>query len=298
MRDYRNADTTVFFYLGGLSLLGVAFLVPETAPFTFIVALFLLTFSSILSGIINPYLKRKIYIQKSEQLKLDVTKLFEKGVAIEENLYLYLRPLALAETIQFKNAFDDHPSESISFEEALSRALDKPNRRYVFCVGDGNENWGVAKIVFENEMWMNRIVPLFKNVSAIISMPGVSDGCLNESRLIRKTPELCERTVFVIPPLSCYTPKKSLAKIDIRKYYQEVITRHASEVGLYFPDPTEDTGMFVVMDFHTGHPRKQLAWQHFIHRHEHKSLFRIEKTEVITPVLTADRIAAAVSLVA
>ena len=133
-----------------------------------------------LAGIIDPFAKRRIYRHKNEQLKLDLADLARDGATIDKDLFFYLRPLKLAETILFKNMFDKDPYALISFEEALSRSVDKPPRRYAFCVGDGEERWGVAQVNFKNEFWIKRSVPLFKNVSAIISMPGATDGCLNE----------------------------------------------------------------------------------------------------------------------
>jgi hypothetical protein len=245
------------------------------------------------------FIKERVYRQKNEQLKLDLVALAKEGGNIGKDLFFYLRPLGLSGTIQFKNLFDNNPNGLISFEEALSRALDKPGRRYAFCVGDGDERWGVAQVVFENKFWIERIVPLFKNASAIISMPGATDGCLNESYLIRTTIELCKRTIFVIPPLICYRPEKLKKEFDIGAYYNQVVRRHAQEVGLYFPDARMDAGVFLVMDPQTGRPVKQLEWQQL----------RVEKSNVYygtvlsqrvetTPVLTAARIAAAVAMVA
>jgi hypothetical protein len=64
------------------------------------------------------------------------------------------------------------------FEEALSRGLDKPGRRSASCAGDRNESWDLAQVNFENESWIERVVPLFKNTSGIISMPAATGGCL------------------------------------------------------------------------------------------------------------------------
>ena len=244
------------------------------------------------------YIKKRVYRHKNEQLKLDLVALAKDGGNIDKDLFLYLRPLKLAGTIQFRNTFDDDPS-LISFEEGLSRALDKPGRRYAFCVGDGEERWGVAQVAFENKFWIERVVPLFKNASAIISMPGATDGCLNESYLIHKTIELCQRTIFVIPPLSCYKPQRWKEKLDIRDYYNQVIRRHAEEVSLHFPDAQMDAGVFLVMDPHTGQPIKQLEWQQdrVVRSHKIYGLTLSQNVET-TPVLTAGRIAAAIAMVA
>ncbi len=245
------------------------------------------------------YIKKRVYRHKNEQLKLDLVALAKDGGNIDKDLFLYLRPLKLAGTIQFRNMFDEDPNVLISFEEGLSRALDKPDRRYAFCVGDGEERWGVAKVVFENNFWIERVVPLFKNASAIISMPGATDGCLNESYLIRKTIELCQRTIFVIPPLNCYKPQRWKEKLDIRDYYNQVIRRHAEEVGLHFPDAQMDAGVFLVMDPHTGQPIKQLEWQQDRVVTSHKILgWTLSQSVETTPVLSAGRIAAAIAMVA
>jgi hypothetical protein len=248
---------------------------------------------------LTSYVKKRVYRQKKEKLKIDLITLAKEGGNIDEDLYFYLRPLKLADTIQFRSTFDKDPNVLISFEEALSRALDKPGRRYAFCVGDGEERWGLAQVVFEDKFWIERVVPLFKNVSAIISMPGATDGCLNESYLIRTTVELCQRTIFVIPPLVCYKPQRWKQKLDIRDYYNQVINRHAQEVGLHFPDAQMDAGVFLVMDPHTGQPIKQLEWQHDRFERPHRLYGRTFSQTVETrPVLTGPRIAAAVAMVA
>ena len=97
---------------------------------------------------LTSYIKQRVYLQKNEQLKLDLVALAKDGGNIDKDLFLYLRPLKLAGTIQFRNMFDKDSSVLISFEEGLSRALDKPGRRYAFCVGDGEERWVVAQVVF------------------------------------------------------------------------------------------------------------------------------------------------------
>jgi hypothetical protein len=250
---------------------------------------------------LGSYIKELVYRHKNEQLKLDLVALAKDGGNIDKDLFLYLRPLKLAGTIQFQNMFDKYSffKNYISFEESLSRTLDKPDRRYAFCVGDGEERWGVAQVVFGNKFWIERVVPLFKNASAIISMPGATDGCLNESNLIRKTIELCQRTIFVIPPLNCYKPQRWKGKLDIRDYYNQVIRRHADEVGLHFPDAQMDAGVFLVMDPHTGQPIKQLEWQQDRVVTSHKIYGRTLSQNIeTTPVLTAGRIAAAIAMVA
>jgi hypothetical protein len=244
------------------------------------------------------YIKKRVYRDKNEQLKLDLVALAKGGGNIDKDLFLYLRPLKLAGTIQFLDK-DSILGNYISFEEGLSRALDKPDRRYAFCVGDGEERWGVAQVVFENKFWIERVVPLFKNASAIISMPGATDGCLNESYLIHKTIELCQRTIFVIPPLNCYKPQRWKEKLDIRDYYNQVIRRHAEEVGLHFPDAQMDAGVFLVMDPHTGRPINQVEWQQYRDVTDHKYYGRTQSQSVeTTPILTAGRIAAAIAMVA
>ena len=252
-----------------------------------------------LAGIVNPFIKRRVYRHKNEQLKLDLVALAKEGGSIDQDLFPYLRPLKLAGAIQFKNMFDES-IDLINFEEALSCALDKPGRRYACCVGDGDERWGLAQVVFENELWMKDVVPLFKNASAIISMPGATDGCLNESYLIRNTVELCKRTIFVIPPLSCYRPPRWKEKLDIRDYYNQVVRRHAQEVGLYFPDAQMNAGVFLVMDPHTGQAVNRLEWQEYKFIKKHLSFNGVVKSQSVetAPVLDATRIKAAIAMIA
>ena len=121
-----------------------------------------------------------------------------------------------------------------------------------------------------------------------------------KSYLIRNTIELCERTIFVIPPLSCYRPRVWKNNLDIRDYYAQVIKRHAREVGLHFPDARIDAGLFLVMDPKTGQPIKRLEWQQHRFVRVHKSRSGIVKSQSVetTPVLDATRIKAAIAMVA
>ena len=229
--------------------------------------------------------------RRNNEFQLDLITLAKGSGAPGKDLYFYLRPLELAGTFRFKYVLGSQYDfeQYISFEEALSYALDKPGARYAFCVGDGQEQLGLARIHFEDAQWMQQVVPLFKSALAIISMPGRTPGCLNESYLIYNTPELIQKTVFVIPPLDCYNPTSLKSKLDIERYYDDVIVEHARRIGLHFPKAQNSMGLFVVMDPATGRVRQQVEWQ----------LLRTKRGLLrwVEPVLSRERITAAIGMV-
>jgi len=85
---------------------------------------------------LTSYIKQRVYQQKNEQLKLDLVALAKDGGNIDKDLFLYLRPLKLAGTIQFKNMFDKDSNVLISFEEGLSRALVQPSGSFDSASGE------------------------------------------------------------------------------------------------------------------------------------------------------------------
>jgi hypothetical protein len=291
MENYKTNPITKYFGLAGIvDSVKMRMKSYETNP--------IIRYSVLLAGLYGPYREKWHYQYKNEQLKRDLVAIANGG-NVHKDLCFYLRPLKLAGTIRFQNMFNKSIG-LINFEEALSRTLDKPGRRYAFCVGDGDERWGLAKLVLENELWKKDVVPLFKNVSAIISMPGATDGCLNESYLIRNTIELCKRTIFVIPPLNCYNPPRWKEKLDIRDYYNQVIRRHAQEVGLHFPDAQMNAGVFLLMDPHTGQPANRLEWQEYNFINTNLDYYGGVKSQTVhtSQTLDATRIKEAVAMIA
>ena len=241
--------------------------------------------------------KHSIYRRKSFSLKSDLEQL-NRRIALRKDFYLFLRPFELADSIGFSNQFDGKPKSLISFEEALSRSIDAGGKRTVFCVGDGKERWGVANITFDDNLWMHEIVKFFKASVAIISMPGRSDGCINESTLIRNVPELLRKTVFVIPPLSCYTKDTRKSAVDMKSYFTDVRSKHKT-IGLEIPEARSDSGLFFTLSGATGRVERQLEWQRVVFKEVHKSFWGSTRQESITsvvPTLTANRIRAALQL--
>jgi hypothetical protein len=255
----------------------------------------LLLGSGLIGAKVDTLRKKNIYHYKNNDLKNDLARLNEFHDS-KKDFYLYLRPLDLAGTIQFSNQFDQKPDSLISFEEALSRALESSGERTVFCVGDGKENWGVANITFSDKLWKKEIVKYFRSSVAIISMPGRSDGCLNESTLIRNVPELVEKTVFVIPPLSCYTEVEGKQRIDIASYFSDVRARHKL-VGIELPEAEVESGLFFTIN-KTGRLERQLGWTQWEFTHVHQSTWGsvVSKSTRTTPTLTENRIISALQL--
>lgn len=146
--------------------------------------------------------KDKIKKEKQTLIRDDYNKLNQLGDT-SHDIYLYLRALKLAETILL------HPNNDIDsfvpFEQLLADTIDEKDKRIVVCIGSGGERWGTSQIHFDDN-WQKEIIPFFKKAVAIISMPSCTEPCLEESMLICNTPNLLCKTVFVIPPLSCYQP--------------------------------------------------------------------------------------------
>jgi hypothetical protein len=187
----------------------------------------------------------------------DYETLTKHGLAKSKDIYLFLRPLRLADTIRFP---DEDMGRLITFEELLSDAIDSDGR-IVGCVGNGGERWGAARISFDAE-WRTGIIPLFKSAVVIISMPGVTHACLEESYLIRSKEELLAKTLFVLPPSECYKPPLwrghwSLGE-DFGKFRRRMVQVHRDMIGLHFPN---DDGLFVIMDFETGKVSKSRPWK-------------------------------------
>jgi len=255
----------------------------------------LLLGSGLIGAKVDTLRKKNIYHDKNNDLKNDLARLNEFHDS-KKDFYLYLRPLDLAGTIQFSN-HDEKPDSLISFEEALSRALDSSGERTVFCVGDGKENWGVANITFSDNLWKKEIVKYFRSSVAIISMPGRSDGCLNESTLIRNVPELVEKTVFVIPPLSCYTEVEGKQHVDIASYFSDVRARH-KQVGIELPEAEVESGLFFTINKMSGRLERQLVWQQTKFTNVHQSAWGsvVSKSTKTWPTLTENRIISALQL--
>jgi hypothetical protein len=219
-------------------------------------------------------LKRIAFRQKNRELQRDYENLVrprvirddyealsKKGLATGKDLYLFLRSLRVADTIRF---YDDYRRGRKSFEEVLSNAIDSEGERVVACVGNGGERWGAARIHFDAD-WRSGIVPLFKSAVAIISMPGVTPACLEESYLIRNKKELLAKTLFVLTPLSCHRPpvgpKLWTLMRNFGDFQREMVRVHRDAIGLHFPEPSYNVGYFVTMDFETGTVAKQRPWK-------------------------------------
>jgi hypothetical protein len=294
MPDYKRIGSSGYVAtIGGSLLLGgfATSMMPLVATGAALVLA-----SGVIGKKIDAQRKKHIYSLKNYEFATDIETIRRK-MELDKDFYLFLRPLDIAGTIQFSNQFDENPRVLISFEEALSRSLDSSGQRTVFCVGDGKEHWGVANIIFNDEEWKKEIIKLFKACVAIISIPGLTSGCLNESTLIRNVPNLLKKTVFVIPPISCYREVNNKKKIDVAEYFEEVRSKHA-DIGISIPKSQIDTGVFFTVDSTSGNLYRQLGWQNLEFKQVHKSSggsIRSEKLEV-TPTLTADRIRSAIRL--
>ena len=298
MHGYAWARSYPVVIAAALGMLGCAWAMVGPA-WLFAAGLAAFVFASPISRMIDTGLKRLIFSRKVADLKLDLLELADPSMLPDKDLYFFLRPFELADAIRFPNIFDESGGGDISFEEALSRTLDKPGERLAFCVGDGRESWGVARVVFDNERWMRDIVPLFRRAAVIVSLPGRTSGCLNESYLIRTTPELCRKTVFVLPPLSCYRPPAGKERVDIAAFFRDVVARHREVAGLHLPTARADEGLFVTIDPVSGHVREQMSWQELrVHRRHRAASGALSSSAVdVSPVLGPQRIAAAIGMI-
>jgi len=240
------------------------------------------------------YGKQTLFLKKNAQLQDDYARLTQFGHANGKDVYLFLRPLGLAGSIRFRS--EKVTKNLTSFEEILADALDDNDKRFVACIGAGGERWGPGQIHFAED-WEKNIIPFFKSAIVIISMPGYTPGCIQESLLIRQTPRLLQKTVFVIPPLSCfYSPSGgNSADADLAKSYGKAITLHRDQIGLNFPDPEPDTGYFLNMDYKTGKIRNLRKWKQVEVRTRSRAtggIVRIEKF----PSLDTDHILAAIHM--
>ena len=232
--------------------------------------------------------------ERARAIRDDYEALSKKGLGKGKDLYLFLRSLRVAGTIQFFDYCDK--IEIRSFEEVLSEAIYSPGQRVLGCVGNGGERWGVARIHFDAD-WQKGMVPLFKSAVAIISMPGPTPACLEESFLIRNEKELLAKTLFVLPPLCCHRPpsgKHGKRMEDFREFQREMVQAHREVIGLHFPEPTDDDGYFVTMDFETGEVAERRPWKTVrLHRTYASGL----KEEEHFPSLDAHDVRAAVNMV-
>jgi hypothetical protein len=241
--------------------------------------------------------KRHEQKKKNEQLASDYEALVSEPAQFNKDIYLFLRPLALGESFRFANVSDGRTNERILFEEVLSRALDQAGQRSTVCVGDGGERWGAAVIDFEDD-WIKKIVPLFKRARAIISIPGYTAACLKESYLIRHTPELLRKTVFVVPPLACFQPPLLRASIDcgIVDFAARVSRAHHEKIGLRLPSAAEQDGVFATFD-DSGQIKSSMPWQKLRRRHTHRSSFGGSSVrESSEPYLSPERLIAAIRM--
>ena len=195
--------------------------------------------------------------ERARVIRDDYEALSKKGLGKGKDLYLFLRSLRVAGTIQ-----NGIKGGEKSFEEVLSKAIDSPGERVVACVGNGGERWGAARIHFDAD-WQNAIVPLFKSAVAIISMPAATPACLEESFLIRNEKELLAKTLFVLPPLCCHCGSLWDIK-DFGDFQREMVQAHREVIGLHFPEPMDNKGYFVTMDFETGKVAQSRPWGHEI----------------------------------
>lgn len=207
-------------------------------------------------------------LQPAERvIRDDFAAMVKNGIPPRKDLYMFLRSLRVAGSIRFYNETGDTLR---SFDETLADAIDTSETRMTGCVGNGGERWTAAQIHFDTD-WKRGIVPLFKTSVCIISMPGCTPSCLEESRLIRSRPELLEKTVFVLPPLCCYRPPldpKTLLgpkTFGLEGTYEAFQTRmiqiHHDDIGLHFPPPEYDRGYFVTMDQKTGNVLNARPWK-------------------------------------
>jgi hypothetical protein len=200
-------------------------------------------------------------VDRPRAIRDDVERVVDLRSRPKHDLYLFLRSLKIADTIRFDDENGENPR---SFEVVLSKAIDSPGKRLVACVGSGGERRGAAQIHFDAN-WKQKIVPLFKSAVVIISMPSVTPACLEESELIRGTPELLAKTLFVLPPLECYQrpdkPKRWALDEDFEEFQKRMVRVHRDEIGLHFPEPERNAGLFLVMDFKTGSVIDQRPWK-------------------------------------
>lgn len=191
----------------------------------------------------------------------DLAAMVQNGVPPRKDFYLFLRSLRIAGSICYYNETRDR---LLGFDEMLADAIDTDATRMVGCVGNGGEYWTAAQIHFDTD-WKRGIVPFFKSSVCIISMPGCTPACLEESALIRSRPELLEKTVFVLPPLSCYRPplgsKRSALNETFGSFQKRMTQIHRDKIGLHFPPPEEDRGYFVTMDHKSGHVLQARPWK-------------------------------------
>src|SRR5262245_28500296 len=96
-------------------------------------------------------------------------------------------------------------------------------------------------------------------------MPSPTPGCLEGSNLIRNTKELLAKTLFVLPPLRCYQqprgPKLWPLEEDFVNFQHRMVQVHREFFGLHFPEPMENDGFFVMMDFETGNVVRSRPWK-------------------------------------
>ena len=95
-------------------------------------------------------------------------------------------------------------------------------------------------------------------------MPSVTHSCLEESYLIRNRKELLAKTLFVLPPLCCYQPKRDRLynlEEDFANFRHRMVEIHREVIGLHFPEPAMDEGCFVMMNFETGEMTKSRPWK-------------------------------------
>ena len=233
---------------------------------------------------------------KSQQFAADYQQLTDGGAELAKDLYLFLRPLSLGGAVRFPNLMDQRPTELVSFEDVLTRALDVDGRRGAVCVGEGGEKWGAARIHFEAD-WEEKIVPLFQRAAAIISIPGHTANCLKESYVIRKRPELLAKTVFIIPPIGSYQPPLFSERMDsdMAEFSAKVVAaHHDSRIGLYLPRAEPNAGVFVTMDYASGRVRQQLPWQIYQRTEINRSRFAGTRQTTTTAYLGIDRLRAAI----
>jgi hypothetical protein len=229
----------------------------------------------------------------------DVYETLSHGFAKQKDIYLFLRSLRIANAICF-------PNEDMlgvrTFEQVLSNAIDSDHRT-VGCVGSGGERSGTAQIDFEAD-WQTGIVPLLKSAVVIISMPSVTDSCLEESYLIRNRKELLAKTLFVLPPLCCHLPdRRRLYKLkeSFGNFQHRMVEAHREVIGLHFPEPVMNEGCFVMMNFKTGKVAKRRPWK--IVRKKIRYIRRDRQPEVVEekvhdiPSLDERDIRAAVNMV-
>ena len=83
----------------------------------------------------------KEYTESGRTVRDDYEELTKKGLAKGRDIYLFLRPLKLGDTIRFPDLEMKH---LMTFEEVLKEAIDSDGR-VVACVGNGGESVGVRR---------------------------------------------------------------------------------------------------------------------------------------------------------